>query len=62
MFFSTGLKGIHSDDAEKVEKLIFDTLERIAQGAPAELVDAAVTPWNSTCVKRIPDVLPEGFL
>ncbi len=42
MFFSTGLKGIHGKDADKVEALIFETLERIAQGAPAELVEAAV--------------------
>ncbi len=30
--FSTGLKGIEAEDADKVEKLIFDTLSSLAQG------------------------------
>ena len=42
MYFSTGLKGIASEDAEKVEALIFKTLEKIAEGAPAALVEAAI--------------------
>lgn len=42
-YFSTGLKGIAKENAERVEALIISTLEGLANdGLPAELVEAAV--------------------
>ena len=41
--FGAGLKGVASEDAEKVEKVVLDTLERLAdQGIDQSQVDAAI--------------------
>ncbi len=43
MFFSTGLKGIRSEDAEKVEDLIFETLTRLVEeGIDPAAIEAGV--------------------
>ncbi len=41
--FSTGLKGIHAEDGEKVEQLIFDTLEKLArEGIDPDTIAASI--------------------
>src|SRR5207302_3130405 len=41
--FGAGLKGIKDEDAEKVQKVVLDTLQRLAgQGVDASQVDAAI--------------------
>ncbi len=43
MYFSTGLKGMDAADAQKVERLIIDTLEGLVRdGLPKNAVDAAL--------------------
>lgn len=43
MYFSAGLKGIDTDDVQKVESLIFDTLSKLAEeGIDPEMIEAAV--------------------
>lgn len=43
MYFTAGLKGIDTEDAPKVEALIFDTLTRLAEeGIDPEMIEAAV--------------------
>lgn len=42
-YFSTGLKGIDTDQADRVERLVLDTLAGLSkQGIPSEIVDAAL--------------------
>jgi len=43
MYFSTGLKGVDVNDAEKVERLIFDTLTKLSQnGIDIKTTEAAL--------------------
>lgn len=43
MYFSTGLKGIREEDADRVRGIVIETLERLAaEGVPAEVAEAAV--------------------
>ena len=43
LYFSTGLKGIRAEDADKVEKLIFETLSSLARdGIDPATVEAGV--------------------
>jgi Zn-dependent M16 (insulinase) family peptidase len=43
MYYSTGLKGVAAEDVDAAEKLIFDTLARLAEeGVEASAVEAAV--------------------
>lgn len=43
MTFSTGLKGIATEDADRVEKLILDTLAQLAdRGIEADMIEAAL--------------------
>ena len=43
LYFSTGLKGIATDDADKVEALIFDTLRALAEnGIEQDMIEAAL--------------------
>ena len=43
LYFSTGLKGIRAEDADKVEKLILETLSALAQkGIDPATVEAGV--------------------
>ncbi|MBZ0300474.1 MAG: insulinase family protein [Anaerolineae bacterium] len=43
MYFSAGLKGIDSEDAPKVEALIFDTLTKLAEeGIDPDMIEASV--------------------
>lgn len=42
-YFSTGLKGIHTEDADRIETLVIDTLRRLAaEGIDAATVEAAL--------------------
>jgi Zn-dependent M16 (insulinase) family peptidase len=43
LYFSTGLKGIATEDADKVEALVLDTLRKLAdEGIEAEMIEAAL--------------------
>ncbi len=43
IYFSTGLKGIHTEDADRIEELILKTLENLAtQGIAPQTIEAAM--------------------
>ncbi len=62
MFFSTGLKGIDPKDAPKVEALIFEVLQRLADGGvDRSLVKAAVNTIEFGLRERNTGSFPKGL-
>ncbi len=62
IFFSTGLKGIRVEDAEKVEKLIFDTLETLARdGIDPDAIEAGVNTIEFRLRENNPGGYPQGL-
>ena len=63
IFFSTGLKGIAVEDADKVEKLILETLERLAEdGIDPEMVAAAMNTAEFRLRENNTGSFPRGLL
>ena len=61
MYFSTGLKGIDPGDAGKIEKIIFHTLEDLAENMPPEAVEAAVNSVEFDLRERNTGSFPRGL-
>lgn len=62
MFFSTGLRGMHEADASKVEAIVRDTLEELAQGGiPGDLVKAALNSVEFRLRERNSGRFPKGL-
>lgn len=63
MFFSTGLKGVSLSDTEKVEGLIFETLDRLAQdGIDANTLAAALNTVEFRLRENNTGRYPQGLL
>lgn len=63
MFFSTGMKGVARGDADKVEELIFITLETLSQeGIDPDTVAAAVNTVEFRLRENNTGALPRGLL
>ena len=62
-YFSTGLKGIHTEDADKVETLVLDTLRTIAgDGFDRRTVDAALNTIEFRLRENNAGSFPRGLL
>ncbi len=62
MMFSTGLKDIRSEDAEKVEQLIFDTLSEIhREGFDKDLLEAAINSVEFSLREQNTGSFPRGL-
>ncbi len=62
-FFSTGLKGIAVEDADRVERLILGTLEELAQqGIDPDMVGAAVNTVEFSLRENNTGSFPRGLL
>ncbi|GAK55491.1 PreP peptidase [Candidatus Vecturithrix granuli] len=60
--FSTGLKGMAVEDAEKVETLILDTLKSLAhQGIDSDMIEAAVNTIEFSLRERNTGGFPRGL-
>ncbi len=63
MFFSTGLKGIDLDNANKVEKLIFESLENLTkEGIDPDMVAAALNTVEFRLRENNTGQFPQGLL
>ncbi|MBW2476859.1 MAG: insulinase family protein [Deltaproteobacteria bacterium] len=61
-YLAAGLQGTHQDQVEKIEALIMETLERIAdQGFPRERVDAALHQYEFSNREVTGDQYPYGL-
>lgn len=62
MFFSTGLRGLAAADAPKVETLVRDTLQQLAQeGVPNDLIQAALNSVEFRLRERNSGRFPRGL-
>ncbi|MGH2543827.1 MAG: insulinase family protein, partial [Ardenticatenaceae bacterium] len=62
MFFSTGLKGIRSEDAEQVETLILETLETLArEGIDPAMIEAALNSIEFNLRENNTGAYPRGL-
>jgi presequence protease len=62
MVFSTGLKGIAEDDSEKVEKIIFETLQQLAnEGIDHDMVAAAMNTVEFRLRENNTGAFPRGL-
>jgi hypothetical protein len=63
LFFSTGLKGVDVADADRIESLIIETLERLAtDGIDAETIEAAINSTEFTLRENNTGPYPRGLL
>ncbi|MCF8062352.1 MAG: insulinase family protein [Deltaproteobacteria bacterium] len=63
MFFSTGLKGVRTEDADRVEPLILDTLKRLSRdGIDPRTVEAAVNTLEFGLRENNTGHFPRGLL
>ncbi len=62
MFFSVGLKGVHRDNVDEVETLIFDTLDILAkEGFESEMIEAAVNTIEFHLREKNTGSFPRGL-
>lgn len=63
LFFSTGLKGTDVADADAIQSLIIETLERLVRnGIPADTIEAAVNSTEFTLRENNTGSFPRGLL
>jgi len=63
MYFSTGLKGVEDGNVEKVEALIFSTLERIyKEGFEKDLIEAAINSFEFDLRENNSGPIPRGLV
>ncbi|HEX8682469.1 MAG TPA: insulinase family protein [Ardenticatenaceae bacterium] len=63
LFFSTGLKGVDVADADRIESLVVETLERLAsEGIDAETIEAAINSTEFALRENNTGPYPRGLL
>ena len=62
LYFSTGLRGMREEDADRVESLIRETLERLVRdGVPTDLIEAALNSLEFRLRERNSGRFPRGL-
>lgn len=62
MYFSAGLKGIDTENADRIERLIFETLSKIArEGIDRQFVEAAVNTFEFRMRENNTGSFPRGL-
>lgn len=62
LYFSTGLRGMRVEDADRVESLIRETLEELVRdGVPADLIEAALNSLEFRLRERNSGRFPRGL-